>query len=69
MTKQTTLRLPDQLADQVEVVASVRNISVNQLVIEALEIEISRMRKNNQFIVDLKSHAKKHKELLDRLAR
>ncbi|CAN2171589.1 hypothetical protein MCEMKE14_00070 [Candidatus Nanopelagicaceae bacterium] len=69
MTKQTTLRLPDDLADQAEVVAAVRNISVNQLAIEALQAEISRMKDDDQFIVDLKLHSKKHKNLLDRLAR
>ena len=69
MTKQTTLRLPDELADQVEVVASVRNISVNQLAIDALQAEIIRLREDNKFIIDLKKHSKKHKELLDRLAK
>ena len=69
MTKQTTLRRPDDLADQAEVVAAVRNISVNQLAIEALQAEISRMKDDDQFIVDLKLHSKKHKNLLDRLAR
>lgn len=69
MTKQTTLRLPDDLADQAEVVASVRNISVNSLLIKALEAEIARMQKDSRFMVDLKAHAKKHKELLDRLAK
>ncbi len=69
MTKQTTLRLPDDLADQAEVVAAVRNISVNQLAIEALQAEISRMKDDDQFIIDLKVHSKKHKNLLDRLAR
>ena len=69
MTKQTTLRLPDDLADQAEVVAAVRNISVNQLAIEAIQAEISRMKDDDQFIVDLKLHSKKHKNLLDRLAR
>jgi hypothetical protein len=69
MTKQTTLRLPDDLADQAEVVAAVRNISVNQLAIEALQAEISRMKDDDQFIVDLKLHSKKHKNLLDRLAK
>jgi|UniRef100_UPI004049767D hypothetical protein len=69
MTKQTTLRLPDDLADQAEVVAAVRNISVNQLAIEALQAEISRMKDDDQFIIDLKLHSKKHKNLLDRLAR
>ena len=69
MTKQTTLRLPDDLADQAEVVAAVRNISVNQVAIEALQAEISRMKDDDQFIIDLKLHSKKHKNLLDRLAR
>lgn len=69
MTKQTTLRLPDDLADQAEVVAAVRNISVNQLAIEALQAEILRMKDDDQFIIDLKLHSKKHKNLLDRLAR
>lgn len=69
MTKQTTLRLPEELATQIEVVASVRNISVNQLAIEALEAEISRLKDDGKFILDLKTHAKKHKELLDRLAK
>jgi len=69
MTKQTTLRLPNDLADQAEVVAAVRNISVNQLAIEALQAEISRMKDDDQFIIDLKLHSKKHKNLLDRLAR
>ena len=69
MTKQKTLRLPDDLADQAEVVAAVRNISVNQLAIEALQAEISRMKDDDQFIIDLKLHSKKHKNLLDRLAR
>lgn len=69
MTKQTTLRLPDDLADQAEVVAAVRNISVNQLAIEALQAEISRMKVDDQFIIDFKLHSKKHKNLLDRLAR
>jgi predicted transcriptional regulator len=69
MTKQTTLRLPDDLADQAEVIASVTGISVNQLAINALEAEISRLRDDKKFIVELKEHAKKHKDLLDRLAK
>ena len=63
------MRIPDDLADQAEVVAAVRNISVNQLAIEALQAEISRMKDDDQFIIDLKLHSKKHKNLLDRLAR
>ncbi len=69
MTKQTTLRLPEELATQAEVVASVRKISINQLAIEALQTEISRLKDDDKFILELKAHAKKHKELLDRLAK
>ena len=36
MTKQTTVRLPDGLADDAEAVARVRGDSVNQLIIDAL---------------------------------
>ena len=69
MTKQTTLRLPEDLATQAEIVASVRNISVNQLAVDALQSEISRLKDDDKFILELKAHAKKHKELLDRLAK
>jgi predicted transcriptional regulator len=69
MTKQTTIRIPDELAEQIEVIAAVRNISINQLTLDALQVEINRVREDRQFIVDLKEHARKHKELLDRLAK
>ena len=69
MTKQTTIRIPDELADQIEVVAAVRNISVNQLAIDALQVEVSRVKEDRQFMVALKEHTRKHKELLDRLAK
>ena len=36
MTKQTTVRLPDDLADDAEAVARVRGDSVNQLIIDSL---------------------------------
>ena len=68
MTKQTTIRIPDELAEQIEVIAAVRNISVNQLTLDALQIEISRVRGDKKFMVALKEHTRKHRELLDRLA-
>lgn len=69
MTKQTTIRIPDELAEQIEVIAAVRNISLNQLTLEALQVEINRMQDNPQFLLDLKEHARKHKAVLDRLAK
>ena len=69
MTKQTTIRIPDELAEQIEVVAAVRNISVNQLTIDALQVEISRVKDDRKFMLALEDHTRKHKELLDRLAK
>lgn len=69
MTKQTTIRIPDELAEQIEVIAAVREISVNQLTLDALQLEISRVREDQEFMVALKEHTRKHKELLDRLAK
>ncbi|MEI6198885.1 MAG: hypothetical protein WCP83_03000 [Actinomycetota bacterium] len=39
MAKQTTVRLPDDLADKAEVIARTRGTSVNQLIIDSLVIE------------------------------
>jgi hypothetical protein len=39
----TTVRLPDELADDVEAVARVRGESVNQLIIHSLATEIARV--------------------------
>lgn len=69
MTKQTTIRIPDEMAEQIEVIAAVRDISVNQLTLDALQLEISRVREDKEFMVALKEHTRKHKELLDRLAK
>jgi predicted HicB family RNase H-like nuclease len=49
MTKQTTVRLPDDLADDAEAVARVRGDSVNQLIIDALAADIERVRADDDF--------------------
>lgn len=43
MSKQTTIRLPEELADEAEAVTRVRGTSVNVLIIEALGKEIERV--------------------------
>ena len=69
MAKQTTVRLPDDLADQVEAVARAQSVSVNQLIIDALHHEIERVRTDADFRSRLKRLVERDREILDRLAK
>ena len=44
MRKQTTLRLPFDLADDAAVVARIQGISFNQLIVDSLAKEVERVR-------------------------
>ena len=69
MAKQTTVRLPEDLADAAEVVARVQDKSVNALIIDALRTEVDRVRSDRDFTSRAKRLIKRDKELLERLAR
>jgi predicted transcriptional regulator len=69
MAKQTTVRLPDDLADDAEAVARVRGDSVNQLIIDALAAEIERVRLDEDFTARAKKLLERDREILDRLAK
>ena len=69
MTRQTTVRLPDDLADDAEAVARVRGGSVNQLIIDALAAEIERVRADDDFTARAKKLLERDREILDRLAK
>jgi predicted transcriptional regulator len=69
MAKQTTVRLPDDLADDAEAVARVRGESVNQLIIDALAAEIERVRADDDFTARAKKLLERDREILDRLAK
>jgi predicted transcriptional regulator len=69
MAKQTTVRLPDELADQAEAVARVKGTSVNALIIDSLAAEIQRVRDDKDFTSRARELLKRDQELLDRLAR
>jgi len=69
MAKQTTVRLPDDLADDAEAVARVRGDSVNQLIIDALTAEIERVRSDEDFTARAKKLLERDREILDRLAK
>lgn len=69
MKKQTTVRLPEELASQAEVVARAQGVSVNQLIIDSLTVEISRVRKDSEFISRIEHLVKRDKDILDLLAK
>ena len=69
MPKQTTVRLPNDLADQVEAVARTQGVSVNQLVIDALLSEIDRVRQDADFRSRVKRLVERDRKMLDRLAK
>lgn len=68
MQKQTTVRLPDELADQAEAVARTQGVSVNQLIIDALHNEIERVRQDAEFRSRVKRLVERDRKILDRLA-
>ena len=67
--RQTTVRLPQELADEAEAIAPVQGVSVNSLIVEALSAEIERVRADVDFTPPAKRLLERDKELLDRLAR
>ncbi len=68
MAKQTTVRLPEDLADDAEAVARVNGTSVNALIIDALKAEIERVREDKDFTSRAKRLLERDRELLERLA-
>jgi hypothetical protein len=69
MAKQTTVRLPEDLAEDAEAVARVRGTSVNQLIVDSLTAEIERVRADRDFTDRARRLLARDKELLDRLAK
>ncbi|MDP9404197.1 MAG: toxin-antitoxin system HicB family antitoxin [Actinomycetota bacterium] len=66
--KATTVRLPEELAEAAEVVARARGISVNALILGALQTEVDRVKADKEFMKHLRSLVERDKEILDRLA-
>lgn len=66
--KATTVRLPEDLADTAEVVARARGVSVNQVILDALQAEVDRVRQDEGFMTLLHDLVERDKEILDRLA-
>ncbi len=60
--------MDEELAEQADLIARGRGISVNSLVIESLLAEIERVKKDEEFMTWLRELAVRDKEILDRLA-
>ena len=69
MTKQTTVRLPEDLADDAEAIARVTGTSVNALIVDALKAKIERVREDEDFTSRAKRLLERDRELLERLAK
>jgi predicted transcriptional regulator len=69
VAKQTTVRLPDDLADKAELVARVQGKSVNQLIVDSLVIEIDRVRADKTLVSRIKQLVERDREILDELAK
>ena len=69
MTRQTTVRLPEELANKAEVVARAQGKSVNQLIIDSLVIEIDRASADSDFMKRAREIVERDKEILDELAK
>ena len=68
MTRQTTVRLPEGLAEEAEAVARVKGTSLNALIVDSLSAEIDRVRGDDDFTARAKKLLERDKELLERLA-
>ncbi len=67
-TRTTTVRLPGELADDVEAVARARGTSVNAVVKEALVAEVARAKADPEFMAALHQVIDRDRNLLERLA-
>lgn len=67
--KQTTVRLPEALAEEADAIARVRGTSINSLIIDALAAEVERVRADKDFTERARKLLARDKELLERLAR
>ena len=68
MTKQTTVRIPDEIADQAETVARVQGVSINALIIDSLVHEIDKVRSDKKFTANARKLLERDKDLIDKLA-
>ena len=68
-SRQTTVRLPEELAAEAEAVARVQGTSLNALIVESLSAEIERVRGDDDFTARARRLLERDRELIERLAK
>ena len=68
-SRQTTVRLPEELAAAAEAVARVKGVSVNALIVDSLSAEIERTRTDSDFTSRARKLLERDRELIERLAK
>ncbi len=69
MTKNLTIRIPDDVAANAEAIARVDGVSLNETVRQSLVEAVERRRTNPEFKARLKKIIEEDRELLERLAK
>jgi len=69
MTKNMTVRLPEDLAADTEALARAEGLSVNETIRQALAEAVERRRKDPKFKARLRKIIEEDRELLERLAK
>jgi predicted transcriptional regulator len=69
MTKNLTVRLPDDLAADAEAVARAEGTSLNETIKDALAEAVALRRKDPEFKKRLREIVEQDRELLERLAK
>ena len=69
MTKNMTVRLPDELAADTEALARVDGKSVNETIKDALTQAVEQRRRDPEFKARIRQIIKEDRELLERLAK
>jgi predicted transcriptional regulator len=64
----TTVRIPEDLAEKADIVARGRGVSVNALMLDALQAEIDSVKSDTEFMETLRALTERDQEILDRLA-
>ena len=69
MTRNLTVRLPEELAADAEALARVEGKSVNETIKDALADAVERKRRDPKFKARVRKIIEEDRELLERLAR
>ncbi|MFM8554117.1 MAG: toxin-antitoxin system HicB family antitoxin [Acidimicrobiales bacterium] len=66
-SRQTTVRLPQDLADKADLVARTQGKSLNQLIIDSLVVEIDRVKQDKEFMGLLEDIVRRNATILEAL--